>query len=308
MENIDYNVIDYPLQILPIKRIAADTKTTLTVECFIEPARVDQGQSPMEFFTESSCFKLTLIEVDGANKKSPYANITLDVLDEIKENTSYAHLSICAERTKPKSITQQNNNIAFTQKINIGKKYKGKTPGQILLDNPAEKDGLLQTADWLKERIQNHQDNEAQYNAIMEAIQMLNAGKLKDTHQAGLASTPPIAIYSPGFRTQKKKHKKETDKNLIHNISIWCYPADEYPYEITITNFYAECDGIIPKMETKSYESEVKIRLLSREWNHMIGKMNRIVSTHYFLYGKSMVTLAKNSSEQKRAQYSKKKE
>jgi hypothetical protein len=262
------NNYTYPTQVGAIKR--PHTTFSVDAKLYVEDNNVD---SPLVIHSPFSRFVFTII-----NKKqnvTPYANIPYYDVDYIKKMSDV----ICFASKNTSS--SQNAEIPSAFKIPLVGHFRGRTPGQVLLDNPADMEMLLSTKNWLLENLQKFPPNKEQIDAIDEAIKMYNSGTLVAPNSP-VASSNKEEIYSSEWKFLKSK-RGENNTFLVYNLEINFYPANKYPVEIKIENGYAplfeQAGGqttiTLSKMENKSSSSIV---LSIKEWYTLISKMSRTLN------------------------------
>lgn len=256
----------------------ADKEDRLTFSVEALGAEIEKGENPLEMHAPYSRYVLTLIQKNG-NKGTitPNGNIPLTEIEDIYMNTMVADTI----RAQYKIGVYQNNqmesttkSIAYTTRFQIGN-FKGKTPAQVILESPNNIPSLKNTAEWLKERIDNHASNKKQYEAVVEAISLYERNAL-------IQNQVEISTLIPVYEAKIKAidRKREDKKRFVYSISIMCNIAHDAPYEIVISNCFAPVhvkdNGAIQViMEGATNKIESSIKLTALEWHTCIRKMRR---------------------------------
>lgn len=265
---------------------------TFSVEAHLECAKErhaedsDEIQDPLKLFEPYSVFKITLIKkFSDTNKQFVTANIPVTALSTVKNRSQIATKYIMeAEMTglETKAVETESISPAYTVRLSVGN-FKNKVPAQVLLENSNNKDALQRTADWLKDRLQLHANNEKQYEAICEAISLLETNRLKPV--SANHNCKGIKIYNADLRTQKTK-KREDGRSFVYSISVMCYPEKRYPYEIRITNYWAKCKGIQPIEGTIQDSVTITMNLSELDWDDAVEQMCIVKNIYVRCYGR----------------------
>lgn len=252
-------------------------------------------QDPLKMFAEYSVYRFTLIEKVNGVAKTVYANIPVSKLSRIEKRTEYCTNKIIDSELEndavvvPFDSVSETKSIAYTQKIGVGS-FKGKTPVEILLNNPKNKTNLLNTAQWLKEHESGHANNKVQRQAILEAVQLLEDGKLnggiEQNKNEDVSGTKTIKVYEvvPGHSLESTR--REDGKLMTYEISISCNPANKYPYSVRIANYWSECNGILTKPGTVEGRKEITMVLSEDDWDDIVEQMRIVKDIFVRCYGK----------------------
>lgn len=257
--------VRYPKQIYAIKR----SKKTLAVDAELYLPNTSDGENPLEMHCNYSRFVITLIDKEGPNTISPWANVPAYDIDYIKRKTDIALESLTLD--EPVEISSDNTNLssAYTQKILIGY-FKGRTPAAILLEDRGQAEELLKTRDYLLKNADRYVANKNQANAITEAIELMEKGLLRKQEE-NLGKF--IKIYETEF-----KPLRQTDHEGFrpaYKISITCNTAMKYPFNIEITNCKVPVrDNVVILSQAKDVKKS-NILVTDKEWYTFISRMQR---------------------------------
>lgn len=293
----------YPDQIYSTGRgMVKNNGLIFSVEAF--GAEIKKDGNPLELHAPYSRYVLTLLDRTPKVKKEykkaiikPKANIPMEEIEDIYINTLVA--KIIREQYKigayKKGSEATSKSLAYATRLQIGN-YKGKTPAQILIENPADAAQLQKTADWLLERINTHQNNKTQYDAIIEAIKLCEEGKLSEE---SVEIGSQITIYEAEMKSIEKD--REDNFRFVYSILIQCDISHEAPYQVTIKNCFApviekEDKTLEVVMEKAIEKEESSIHMTDKEWHTCLRKMYRTADMFEDLTKESIFRRAQNAS------------
>lgn len=287
--------VKYPLEVMSAINQSDGKIKTMSIESYLtaadEKERRGETQDPLKFYEDFSCFHITLILKEGEKKKFARANLSVRAIPKIDRRTQVSTQMIMEQESGGKK--NNNASAAYTQQIRVGK-MKGKTPAQVLLENPDNKGQLENTAAWLKERSGN-EGNVAQYNAIMEALKLLEKGELSVDKTSSYQLVLHKADYRPLVST-----KREDGKIMAYTLMILCNPTDRMPYEIRVGNFWAEYNGREMVPGSACDKTGIAIRLTEEEWNDAVESMKRTMRIYELQYGQYELERALHYNEENR--------
>ena len=164
-------------------------------------------------------------------------------------------------------------------KIFMGK-FKGKTPEEVLLENPNNYQELINTANMLCQNLDNpanaryREGNSRQIEAIRRAVDKFNRGELKT------AVSTCIDVY-PGEWKNKNK-KLEDGRYEVYRLNIRCHITGRSPWELTIE------EGVAPVAFQENNMRTIQLKQLQRtnmkhifmgeNWENIIEKMDSLLS------------------------------
>lgn len=292
----------HPNQIKSIKTQKNGVIKVLSVENNLAPAsekpragtkNEEMGfvQSPCELFADYAGFGITLIVCDHTDgKKSTHtitAHIPAEDLAMIELNSKYAQYKVMEERIKPSTKNKDSIPSAYTVRLKVGKKhgFVGKTPAQVL-QIPENRTLLEEDMLWLENRLDSFQGNTEQYQAIKQALSLLDAGQLCDSVTTENAGTE-IPILDNDYRPVLSSKRDSDGRCRIYSIKIVCRPEQtKMPYVIKITNRWSICNGIQEKEGTAVEYVEDEINITEGKYLDLIDKMKSYKEMYVRLYGK----------------------
>ncbi len=251
----------------------------------------EEGDPFLNIFSNRSIYLISLFSYE--KKQSLVANLPLRDMPLLKKRTD------CAQEEIFRAINFQGEACfqaagdgaassipaAFTP-LKMGN-LAGKTPGDLLLE--AQQEGkaaemaatLERQADFLRGKLERYPKNQAQIDAIEEALGYFDLGCLEEYkpkgETAGLgeaqAGGKPIVIYNPPTKHQKVQNT--AGKHACYSVSITCSPAKNYPYRLEIMNCYAPLghgrNGMLPILMDQAEEiRKESIDLTEGEWLYIM--------------------------------------
>lgn len=278
MRTTEKPVCRYPLEIAAVKR----RKQTLSIAAALEiPTDIinNKGEKillpPMHMHSPYSRFVWTLVDISGAQKIYPNANIPSREVSVLKTLTD---AMIIRNRL---AVKPRNENVgpAYTTKIMVGKNFAGRTPASILLENGNDLEALLSTQQFLQERMDSQngrfrEGNQRQIDAIQEAVELYRAGKL--SHDAIQGDEPVVVYYEPS-KTLKNRPAKG-DRYFTYSIKMECIPGLNYPWFVSIFNAYMKIEekagGTFQTIPGTAIDSSAsRIQLSDYEFGGIIDRM-----------------------------------
>lgn len=200
----------------------------------VMPKRNGEPAEPM-VKRSLSRFVIKLIGSQGGKKFNPMANISQLEIKSLKKKSDFAFGKVVEARMRMSS-----SRPCETESLKM-KPFAGKTPAEVLRENPQNANTLSGMMNTLSQSINDpakskfRDSNIKQYNAIQEALQLLSQGKLA---KQGI-QYPPIVVHNATFR-HSDNYKDESGNVLCYELRIVCEPgAAEYPFTIYISNCYA---------------------------------------------------------------------
>lgn len=262
--------VRYPRQIYTAKR----EKIVLGIDNYL--SRPDERDTipPLELHSPYSRFVLTIIDKSGSAVLTPKANIPASDIPGIVEISRIAMLKKTRFVSTGASADSAEMSPAYTQQILLGN-FRGRTPAEILLENPESKDGLLKTRNFLADKARQYASNQKQMDAIDDAVKLLETGKLKK--KTGAVCSGIAKIYDVSHKYMRDTN--DQGHRLFYGMSIICQYGNNYPWTITIENFFAPGlqgpkGGLAPKMNEKNGYAKCSIHLNDMEWSQMVTRLD----------------------------------
>jgi len=282
---------------------SAVRKQTMSVEAHLFPAEAfpkdpqEEGESPLTGHSGYSRFVVTVI---NAEKVALSANIPIREIAGIDAKTKFAATKQFEYDCRQKS---EGVSPAYTVKITTGT-FKGKTPAEVLLENPANREKLTSHYNWLKENLAKYPNNKHQMEAIIEASNLEKAGNLKG-EVSDTGYKPSVKIYEAPMRPLASKKREEDGKWLVYEFYIKWNVGDNYPVSVEIVNYYAPVekkpDGTLNvKVSERDNESIRKneMKLTAEEWLNANRSINSVLSQFEMLHAKSNFDAARRADKE----------
>lgn len=260
-------------------------KTTLGIETLLYPP--GENDKPLVMHSNFSRMKFTLISKETDKTFNVWANVPAREIYSIKTVTDAIINSMTAIRLQPvkkENNTSENLSPAYVVKIANGA-FKGKTPAEILINNPNNKTGLEQQVNWLKTNLSKFPNNQKQIDAIMDAFKLLNENKLVKSQTVSENSTPELQIIDIYRADIRIPHSNKVDQNGntdVYSMNITYDPNKNYPITINIANMMAppiigENGMVTANLKQAVNKKSCSIPLTERDWINTVNALyNRI--------------------------------
>lgn len=260
--------IKYPEQIIKIAR----TDKTLGVDAKLSEANIAAGQSPLEIHSGFSRFVFTILQKAGKGYEFVSANLPPSEIDLIRKKTDIA-IEKWVEKSLEKAPAQP---IAYLTTFFTGP-FKGKTPADVLIDNAGNKEALLNYSKQLEANVAKYPNNKKAIDAIKNAIELLDAGKLNATE----VKSQVIDIYRADIRAPHANKKDADGYTDVYSFSVICDLTKNYPFAVNIMNCKATINSNAngtqtPNMSKIKDKKEFGILLTEAEWYKVMSKMDSI--------------------------------
>lgn len=273
----------------PKELVSIVRNQTFAIQNELVKAECQDGAEPLKFYSHFSRFPIVIINTE---RKAATANIHVGDIPDMVARTNFAHMKDLEMAYMPKIVAPTptangdedlSNNIAFTVVLTLGNGLKGKTPAQLILEDPNNTQKLNNQYKWLKENIDKNpkfkENNLKQMEAIAEAGRLYKAGKLT-ADVAATASTPTtpagqgIVIYETGMRPLIRR-KRPDGKCFVYEVKIEWVLGNKYPVNVEIQNYYApvtqDAKGLLNvKASEKSDVVRNMMRLSASDWEYVM--------------------------------------
>lgn len=243
-----------------IKRIGrgagTDKPLTVSLEESLIPREIT-NESPLIIFSDKSGFIFSFIG-GGANKSS---FIKCSELDFIEEKTKVAIQMLL-------TYTPGTKSPAYCWRFKAGI-FKGKTPAEILLENPEARDELANQGNFLYKNREKYPANKEGIQAIREALDLFSQNQLK----AEIGKSSLLSIHD-----SKTRYRKKVDEDGYRQgwrLEILCdLECPESPFLVRITNSQVKVgDNNMIKENINQDSSDVN--MTGEEWCSFMGEMRR---------------------------------
>ena len=192
-----------------------------------------------------------------------------------------------APKERPKNAEEQAT-LAKTVMINNGR-LKGKTPFQVLAENPKQVVDLEKQRDWLKSNLERFPDNQKQINAIEEALDLFKSGKLGlgDVASGDRLTFGTIPLYEPTPRALIRE-KDENGFCPVYEVAINWHVGERYPVEVRVKRYKApvvkqESGSINPQRSEAVEIQDNSFKLTSGQWLECTRLMESTMSRFEYL-------------------------
>ena len=240
---------------------------TFALENHFSVSKIENGEFPLAIYDERFSRLTGVVISDGVNATF---NIRKSDIPAIIAKSIYAFNKSMDVLTNTSDEASSSDNAAYTVRFTSGK-LKGKSPAEVLLEDPNNKELLNSQYSFLKKNVAKFPKNKEQMDAIVEASKLLNNGKLSEKNVKKAVIVP---IYAPGFRPLRSR-TRDDGKSFIYDIKINWYIDTDNPVVIEVSNFYApvvqtEAGLLNVKVKEKDSENKCKISLSPEAWMDVI--------------------------------------
>ena len=289
--------IAYPFQVArAIQQKNNEIKTLgIDAQLSVPDNSADSKNMPLEMHSGFSRFKVTLIKKTQENSSFVFANIPANDVPFIFEKTKAA-INVLTNGNVNSSAVNDNLSPAYIERFNMGN-LKGKTPAQVLLENPDNKAELIKQGEFLSKNAEKFPANKKMIEAIKDAINLQKNGKLVDTKTdkpSGL-----IEIYNEPMKPLKSK-TNEKGYNMVYGIKVICDTSKKLPFYIEIMNCYAPLEvtstgTLNPKMKEAENIEKFYMNLTEKDWYKIIDRINKTIVNFEMINFKNQFNLATES-------------
>lgn len=258
------------------------------------------GGSYQPFYLHShwSKFKFNILKYE--TKTSCVANIDPDEIENIVVKTNVAnYLHI----THKEETSENKVGAAYTVIITGGlDAIKGKTPAQSLLENPVGNWPALQKQyEFLAKNVQKYPKNQEQMDAIVEAMNLYNDGKLTADNIS--VSTNKMNLYEMVKIPDADYPDKNGNVSYV-KVSVDCLLGSAYPIVVSIQNAKVKLlPGAGMNIDTNSFvdNKRMEFKLSMAEWNRAVKIMKESLADFESDQRRLMRTVAVQADLQNRS-------
>lgn len=306
------NKIKSPKEIASVVRASS----TFVINNELTLSKCEDRQSPLKFYEPSlSRFPVTIINFEKGNPKKEIlkGNINVAAIPLIDKKTNFIFNKAMEQEMEEMMFHEQPDeklSIAYTVTFPFGDGLKGKSPAQVLLENPENGKELLNKQYlFLKENLNKNpkfkESNQKLIDAIFEASNLQKNGQLsaESVKNSGTKSREFI-IYATGFRPLTKK-KNARGNNFVYDITIKWILGANYPVMFELVNFWAPVvkteKGLLNVM-AKNKEDEIKtsFSMTAEEWLDIMHIINSNMRVFENMYGPALYKRAREAEEENR--------
>ena len=233
---------------------------------------------PLTVFSRFSRFTFVLINTTKSTK-SVIANVPVRSIREISALSDYAHKKHLDERFSGGSGSgagQQASGPAYTVKMTSGY-FKGRTPAEVLLENPGNAQSLENQIGFLSGNLQRYPRNQEQINAIQHALSLLSQGALNGNL---VKHTQEIILYEASLRPLKSR-QAHGNCWFIYDVRVSWLVGEDSPVRIRISNYYAPVEqkpdgtyNVMAKNREQGTDTTNEMTLTVKEWMDCLESMS----------------------------------
>ena len=281
------NNVKYPKEIVALVR-----NQTFSITNELTTPNLNEGESPLSFYNERFArFPMTIINKD---RKFSTANLKVGAIAGIKQKSEYAiNKDLSEDYSDNKDLS-----LAYTVALTSGK-LKGKTPAEVLLEDPKNTTLLNSQYAWLKENLKKYPNNQKQMDAIEDAAKLLKDGKLNKDN----LKQASLTIYESGIKTNIHR-KREDGKSFVNEMNIRYTLGANYPVEINIINFWANYTknekGLINITGERADIVNNTFYMTADEWLHCLYMMQVNMNTFEMLHAQALYKASAEKDKENR--------
>lgn len=244
--------------------ISIHREKTLSITPSLIRPEAAKNEQPLMIYGGKGLSRFAFCLIDE-NKNRVIANMRASEAGMMLEKSRHAAFlqtqAACAAKADASSP-------AYVYRFKMGN-LKGRTPAEILLNDADGAAKLQQMFGYLQQNVNRFRANQQGMDAINDAFNLLNAGKLNADN---LSSSSDIVLYDASMRSLRSKQRQD-GMLLIYTFRIVWSVGAEKPVNVTIENYYA------PVMQTpqgllqinyaardKSTELKIGMNLSEAEW------------------------------------------
>ena len=229
----------YPKEVSPLITTKNTLSATLNFSALTKQNIAD-GHKPLDIHSPFSRVTFTIIDYSNPeNKKTVSANIPAKRRLKNLVKSVQAAIEICRQKKWTLVSTTEEScekNPAYTVRITSGK-LKGKTPAEVMLKNPEQREDLKNQYIWLKNNLEKYPKNKIQMDAIAEAINLYDAQALSEEEMKSTSLVgAEFVVYEDQIKIPHADKKDANGLTDIYSIKVTCCPDKNYPFSITIMN------------------------------------------------------------------------
>lgn len=298
--------IKYPKQVAGLKQSKNGEKKTLGITCELTTPRIDSEKEksmPLEMHaTGLSRFVFTLIKKTDTNKDFVFANVPADEGYYIYEKTVLSMQEILASKRTDISANESLS-PAYIERFSMGQ-YKGKTPAELLLENPENKDGLIKQGEFLNKNAEKYPANKKMIAAIKDAIHLLKEGKLEN--KVAPTTSNVITIYDEPMKPLVS-NKNSKGNSLVYGIKIQCDTSRNLPFYIEIMNCYAPVDKteegtLNPRMKEAEDIKKIFMNMSEKDWYKTINRIEKTLENFEIISFRDQMKISEEAFWKNRAE------
>lgn len=181
-------------------------------------------------------------------------------------------ITMDASSTKKKKLPKSTSGPAYTVEMKSGK-LKGKTPAAALNEDSKNYDILVGQKDWLEKNLSKYPANKQQIDAIVEALELFEAGEIGDEAVAD-TETASYSVYEAPCKNIKPLD--EEGRYTIYQVSVKYITGNNLPFKIEVMNCFAPVDtkkGNEIVMSEAVKKKTISMALSEDEWYTLIESM-----------------------------------
>lgn len=284
----------YPSEIVTIVR-----KKTFSIDAHFTRNANDR---PMEIFDDTFSRYTMNVIADG---KGAFANVHVNMLPGIVKKTEYAfnkHL----DRQMSGQANEGNNRPAYTMRFVTGN-LKGRTPADVLINDPNGKNELAGQYNWLQSNLAKYPNNRKLMDAIVDASKITE----EEINGQKNSGTAPFAmtILDIGMRPLTRRQRPD-GKCFVYEVKVIWDDSQEYPVTVMVNNYYAPVikkeNGML-NVQASQKDTSTEIRnsfvMTAEEWLGAVEDMQEAKLNFKSMFFADAYNIAQQAEKQARSNW-----
>lgn len=261
---------------------------SLNVSVALVEPQESNGTPPL-YMTEPGLARaiFTLLQMnDSAAATAITCSIQFPDISYLQDMTRISMAKIVDSKLSKNVSVKSVASIANSVKLPFGKvngqSVSGKTPANVLTENPEAKADLEKMIPLLEKNASTYPQNQKIADGIREAIKLLEEGKLSDGEPSSNTSGSEfgrIEILDDPIhygRGQTSDGYKE-----ITGIKIYCDCENKYPFTVEITSMEAPLKkgangSTLPELSKRRNVKSAAIHMSAKDWKRIISELDDI--------------------------------
>lgn len=249
---------------------------TLALQFALSPPSSTDAVPVLSLHSPYSRFVLTLIDLTGNERKIMKANIRADEVPyllrqyELAIRGKYEFLLAHGGKDDTSGAV---SNPAFKIQIRAGA-LKGRTPGEVLLEDPSKESELTRHRKWLEDNLGTYPKNQEVIDAINDALYLKSVGQL-EKKEDGDISVSSMTLFKEDYKYMSSS--SPTVKTGA-KIAITCEYQDAFPWKIALENCEVPFEHGELDYNRATNRRKGTIHLSDKEMEYMIYKIGALMS------------------------------
>lgn len=250
--------------------VAKHKTQTVAMDCYLDPPGENDDTPVLMLHGKFSRFKLTIIDNSSEERKIVSANILADEVPYLLQQYELALQEKLRYKHSDKSA-QEAVSPAYTVRFHMGT-YKGRTPAEVLIENPACKDAMLRQIEFLNQNLKQWPANGEVIGAIEDALCLLDQGALNSEEATASANATTATVFQEDFKVMSSGNEST---RICVKVSITGDFERNNPWNVHIENIESPMRNGVVDRETVISHVVCNMALNDKEMAGMIYMMRK---------------------------------